>query len=145
MPVVFRIVPAVIGPLPLTERTVDVLGRACAFGFPHDGHIGADKLLAECGGLPHESRNDPLVTLGQHGRDDVPLGTEVEQGKEVVELLRFCVLFRRIDIGKLIHHGIGDDLVIVKRQAAVEIQLLRCAWLRCHNRNSSESLFQDQE
>ena len=77
--IVFWIVAAIECPLAFAEGAVYVAGLLQRFVLSHDEDIWFDELLAERGGLPHESFNELLVILAEHGWYGIPLGGEFEE------------------------------------------------------------------
>ena len=111
---------------------MEVFDGADAPALPQNGRIRSDEFLTKRGRLAHETVDDPFVTLGQHGGDDIPFGREVEEGEEVLDLLGLAVFFRGIDVAEFVDQGVPDQPVIPEGKTLLEIQLLlgqRIGWV----------------
>ncbi len=63
------------------------------------------------------------MALRQHRGNDVPFGREIKQREKVVDRLDVGMVLRAIDFRKLIDHGVHFKLVVLERQARIELQL----------------------
>ena len=123
MSVIRGVVATVIAPLALAEGTVQVFHRPHPAALTEHRRIRANKLLAERRRLPHESMDDLLVRLREHGRDHIPLGGEIEEGEEVLNFLDFAMVFRGVDVAELVHERVADQPVIPKGEPFLKVQL----------------------
>ena len=96
--VVLRIVSAIVGPLSLAKLTMDILDHPDGLRFAHHGHITLQKLGPKRCGLAHKSVNNLRVILRQDGGNDIPLGREIKERKEILELSYSAMIIRAIDI-----------------------------------------------
>ena len=74
MLVVFGVVASVVSPETFAENAVEVFSFIDLFIFPHNYHIGFDKMFFEAGGLPVKTFDHFCVILSEHGRDGIPFG-----------------------------------------------------------------------
>ena len=73
MLVVFRVMPAIVRPLPLSHFAMNIFRTVNVFRFAHYSDFAFDIPFPEGSRLSHESVNHLRVVLRKYGWNDIPL------------------------------------------------------------------------
>ena len=123
MPVVLGIMSAEEGPEAIPVITMDIAVLLQGSIVAQDNDAGFDISLTERRGLPHESLDQPLMALGQHGRHRIPFGGEVEQQEDIIALLDGSgALHGHVDVGDLIFLGVGRHGKVREGETAIIVE-----------------------
>ncbi len=106
---IFRVVPTEERETPLPYRPVQVLDDSLRLVFGEHRHVRLHPLRAEARGQAVEVGQGPLVRLGEHGRDDVDLGAEIEEGEAAQRSPRGCVHLVSVNVAERAHRRVQDQ------------------------------------